>query len=72
MALETGTVTKGQAFTNGNDLGVCSSSQYFMVLLGRMGHGQASEGAKDLWETALGLRVLVPADCVDLILTGLL
>lgn len=43
-----------------------------MVLLDRMGHEQASEGAKDLGETALGLRVLVPADCVALILTGLL
>lgn len=49
-----------------NDLRVCSSSQYFMVLFGRMGHGQAFEGAKDLEETALGLRVL---DCVALILT---
>lgn len=66
MALEIGTVTKGQAFTNGNDLRVCSTSQYFMVPFGRMGHGQASEGAKDLGETALGLRVL---DCVALILT---
>lgn len=44
-----------------------------MVLLGRMGHGQASEEAKDLGEIGLGLWVvLVPADCVDLILTGLL
>lgn len=65
-------MTKGLAFTNGNDLGVCSSSQYCMVLLDRMGHEQAFEGAKDLGETALGLRVLVPADCVALILTGLL
>lgn len=66
MASEIGTVTKGQAFTDGSDLRVCSSFQYFMVLFGRIGHGQASEGAKDLGETALGLRVL---DCVALILT---
>lgn len=66
-------MTKGQAFTNDNDLGVYSYSKYCMVLLGRMGHGQASEEAKDLGEIGLGLWVvLVPADCVECILTGLL